>query len=106
MEEIKYYALTINKNYRKNAKMQQGDYADILLDYNKYITHYTFEIGSIQKRLHLHMLIQMDSLEYTAFVAYKLHRKGFNFKIVECTNMLGWLLYMQKDKSLFSGGIL
>lgn len=104
MEEKKYYALTYNKNYRKNSTMKQGDYAEILLDLNEYIVAWSFEIGEIQKRLHLHLLLHMsDEDMMICQQADKFRYKSFCYCLVDCYNKDGWLEYMLKEKSFFSG---
>lgn len=101
-----FYAITYNKNYRKNAKMSQSDYCDIImiLRNNCELHAYTFEIGSVQNRLHMHALISMDEEDLMIVQQGDLFaRKGFCFKMIECYNREGWLQYMIKEKSFFTG---
>jgi len=108
MEENKktFYAITYNKNYRKNAKMKRGDYADVIMTLQDHceLVSYAFEYGDIQERLHLHALLLITDEELMIIQQYdKFKHKGFCFKMVECANHKGWLNYMAKEKSFFTG---
>lgn len=101
MEEKKYYALTVNKNYRKNVKMHNSDYADIILTLHYYIVNYSFEYGDIQKRLHCHMLLKVPDEDMEIIIGKLKRYKGFYYYLEECTNYEGWLQYINKEKSFF-----
>jgi len=100
------FAITYNKNYRKNAKMQEGDYAEVIMTLNDHckLEAYSFERGDIQKRLHLHAFITMTQ-EQQMYVEQNniFSHKGFCFKMIECYDHHGWLNYMAKEKSFFTG---
>lgn len=101
--EDKYFAMTINKNYRVNAKMENSDYSDILLDMYDSIRTYTFEKGNKQGRLHCHVLLKMSQDIYDRMVANNSFRyKGFYVYVTECENHEAWLQYINKEKSFFS----
>lgn len=96
--ERKRFAVTINKNYSvKNLPyMKEEDYDKAvfyLIDHHGCsIIDLKFEIGKIQHRLHLHLLVECN---YCSIYHFKL--RGFCFKVEEIFNHMGWINYIYKD---------
>lgn len=96
---INSYAFTYNINYKKDEEMNESDYQPILDNLNKIgrVTHYVFEIGGKQNRLHLHGVVQMDRCY--AYPSY-LKQPRSVYKVEQIYNLHGWIQYLRKDQKL------
>jgi len=112
-EEYIYVAITANKNYTRerviNNKMSTGDYLPFFQTledrcFLNDIVQSTFERGGKQGRLHYHAMLHVTKQDYLLLSSPNfLQTKGFCYKVVECYNKDGWIDYISKDKSFFSG---
>jgi len=89
------FAFTYNKNYKKTDEMKISDYDPVLELLRKYgdLQTYSFEIGSVHKRLHVHGIVEL----HEHINKWQLRLKGFIGKFVEIYDYTGWKNYIFKE---------
>lgn len=90
------YAFSFNKNYKKSDLQHVSDYDVVLSKLEEgtgKIIFKTFEVGTKQKRLHVHGVVDLvpGTMPHLA-------TPGFTFAIKPIHNYQGWVDYCRKDE--------